>query len=911
MKNCIIKKLVTILILVLTLNNYAQEDTSQSALKDYKFTQAIIAKYPHVDFNKDGDISIYEAKTGFGEAMELELDPYQIGTLNFTGIKYFTLHTLKIINKNSDAKKIKGYNLNINDIGIIFNTGTKNIEKLHFKGIEFQYLDFDVTALDIEKIHLEDCGEDMDISSINKIDFYPSQSSLYIQNTGRFGTLKIDDTDLKTLTLKNVYIENLEVANISAGTTGYYPSEIERIQLENLSNLKTLKLATYNQLKSLTVSGAIIENLDLTKQTDLEELKINHTKISQIDLSKNTKLTYLDISNNLLTSFNIDANTSLKQFKASSNKIVKNKVEFLKNKLLEEVDFSDNRIDTLIFLENTKLKKLEIWRSGLKKVDLTPLTNLEYFEASENNLKELDFSKNTKLKRVFINKNSLRRIDLSKTQATYIQVRKNHLIALNIANGLNNTIDGSNEKHLNAIYNTQLRCIIVDPGANTNNYAWEKDATADYALDDELAVANTVLKNKLLQTPLLDADKNGKISTCEAHNFEGTIDVSNLNLSENDVTELDRFKNITGLLLNNNNFTTYNFEKHKKLIEIQINDNSFSTIDVSKNTELEYLEVEGNNLSTVDVSKNTKLLGLNCSDNKLSLLSVENNTELLELDARKSNLSTIDVSKNTKLDILNVSDNNLTTLDVSKNPQLRHLKCANNAIKFLPLENNNALLSLDCENNQIKWLDLSSNGHLKYLLCSNNPFEGATTVPLQLNLDNNTELLQLNCNNTNLEVLDISNLKKLHRLNATQNKFKKINVANTNHQNLVINVSNNPQLKCVQVDTAIVNNIPNTWFYDSGVTFNYDGSCVALSTVTNALENKVRVYPNPVREQLFINVPASHKIKKIAIIDVTGKKVFETKNTQNITLDKLAKGMFFLEIQINNTKTIYKKIVKK
>lgn len=905
MKNCIIKKLVTILILVLTLNNYAQVDTSQSALNDYKFTQAIIAKYPYVDFNKDGDISIYEAGNHFGTTMELELDPYQIETLNFTGIKYFTLHTLKIINKNNDAKKIKGYNLNINDIGIVLNASTNIIEKLHFKGIEFQYLDFDVAALDIEKIHLEDCGEDMDISSINKIDFFSPQSSLYIQNTGRFGTLKIDDTDLKTLTLKNVYIENLEVAHKSAGT-GYYPSEIERIQLENLSDLKTLKLATYNQLKSLTVSGAIIENLDLTKQTDLEELKINHTKISQIDLSKNTKLTYLDISDNLLTSFNTDANTSLKQFKASSNKIVKNKVEFLKNKLLEEVEFSDNRIDTLNFLENTKLKKLEIWRNGLKKVDLTPLTDLEYFEASENNLKELDFSKNTKLKKVYINQNSLRRIDLSKTQATYIQVRENHLIALNVANGLNNTIDGSNEKHLSANYNTQLRCIIVDPGANTNNYAWEKDATADYALDDELAVANTVLKNKLLQTQLLDADKNGKISTCEAHNFEGTIDISNLNLSENDVTELDRFKNITGLLLNNNNFTTYNFEKHKKLIEIQINDNSFLTIDVSKNTELEYLEVEGNNLSTVDVSKNTKLLGLNCSGNKLSLLSVENNTELLELDARKSNLSKIDISKNTKLDILNVSDNNLTTLDVSKAPKLRHLKCANNAIKFLPLENNNALLSLDCENNQIKWLDLSSNGHLKHLLCSNNPFEGATTVPLQLNLDSNTELLQLNCSNTNLDVLDVSNLKKLYSLTAIQNKFKKINVANTNNQKLVINVSKNPQLKCVQVDATIVNNIPNTWFYDSGVSFNDDDSCIALSTVTNTLDDKVRVYPNPAKEQLFIDVPAPHTIKKVELIDVTGKKVLEVKNTKNITLDRLAKGMFIVKIWIDNAILIHK-----
>lgn len=838
------KKYYIFCLLILNLTVAFTQNGSDPALSDYLFKQEIIKKYPSVDFNKDGDISIHEAGNYFpGNKMELSLNPNVISSINFEGIKYFGLKTLKIINTNHYAKKIRGYNLDLSKIGVIIGLPTtgRSLDELYLKGIQFSFLDFE-RAPTFRRIHLESCSQDMDISSIEKASFHDTEdASLFIHNTGRFANLKITSTNLKNLHITNTYIQGLDLTPPTN-----YISGIRFLKLSSLEDFETLKLPGTNSLKELIVNYTLLKNINLSKEKSLEVVHLSENKLIDIDITSLSKLTALDIS---------------------FNKLDLKKLDTEKNISLEKLAVSFNKISSIDVSKNTKLKQLEVGTTTLTNLDVTQLPLLEFLDASENQLKSIDLSKSQKLSRVYLNKNSLSVLDLSKTQAEYIQVRENFLIALNVANGLNSNLDGNNEKHLNARNNPLLTCIIVDSGTDTSSYAWEKDDHTDFTIDDALSFTNTNVKTALLNTPKLDADNNGKISSCEAENFNGEINLADLDLYNNDIKELHRFKNITSLILRNNSINSWDFSQHKKLVTLDISNNNFSSININKNTALTSFYSNNNNLSSIDITTNTNL----------EFLWIENNQ-----------LTILDITKNNKISNLNCSKNKLTHLNTSKNNQLKVLNCSNNLIQ---------------------WLDLVNNQRLEVLNCYNNPFTAAAVVDVELKLNANTELLQLNCSNTQITTLNISTLSKLELLIAKDNNFKKINIANTNNSALRLDISSNPKLKCVQVDDTVLNNIPNNWKYDTSVIFNTDDSCQPLSTDNYLLKKSFTISPNPSSDIIQIKNNSNLTIKNSILIGANGKTVLTTtKNKLNIS--HLKSGIYLLKIELNNHKKLTKKIIK-
>jgi hypothetical protein len=119
----------------------------------------------------------------------------------------------------------------------------------------------------------------------------------------------------------------------------------------------------------------------------------------------------------------------------------------------------------------------------------------------------------------------------------------------------------------------------------------------------------------------------------------------------------------------------------------------------------------------------------------------------------------LDVSQNTALTNLYCYNNQLTSLDVSANTALTSLNCYNNQLTSLDVSGNTALTSLQCYNNQLTSLDVSGNTALTSLQCQNNPL---TSLDLR------------NGNNTNM-------------------------IASSSYY---LNLSNNPQLFCIDVDDA-------------------------------------------------------------------------------------------------------------
>ena len=99
----------------------------------------------------------------------------------------------------------------------------------------------------------------------------------------------------------------------------------------------------------------------------------------------------------------------------------------------------------------------------------------------------------------------------------------------------------------------------------------------------------------------INTNADAEIQISEASAFTGTINCSNLNIS--DLTGIEAFSSLTFLY---------------------VNDNNLSSVDLSQNTALVRLICPNNNLNSLDLSSNTNLEFLSCGDNVLTSLNVAN-----------------------------------------------------------------------------------------------------------------------------------------------------------------------------------------------------------------------------------------------------------------------------------------------
>jgi len=85
-----------------------------------------------------------------------------------------------------------------------------------------------------------------------------------------------------------------------------------------------------------------------------------------------------------------------------------------------------------------------------------------------------------------------------------------------------------------------------------------------------------------------------------------------------------------------------------------------------------------------------------------------------------------------------------------------------------------------------------------------------------------------------------------------------------------------------------------------------------LSTSDEFLNSNIEMYPNPVSENLYINLDKVDGAKSLKLVDMFGKTMFESSNTENVTvpMNNLNAGMYIIQVQTNSgvlTKTIVKK----
>ncbi|QRM89330.1 T9SS type A sorting domain-containing protein [Lacinutrix sp. WUR7] len=87
-----------------------------------------------------------------------------------------------------------------------------------------------------------------------------------------------------------------------------------------------------------------------------------------------------------------------------------------------------------------------------------------------------------------------------------------------------------------------------------------------------------------------------------------------------------------------------------------------------------------------------------------------------------------------------------------------------------------------------------------------------------------------------------------------------------------------------------------------------------LGIIDNELNNHIKIYPNPVKDILTINLGENHSKVNIKIHNVLGQKVmnyeFENKQVLEINTSSFSNGMYFLNIKTDDNKTKEFKIIK-
>lgn len=310
---------------------------------------------------------------------------------------------------------------------------------------------------------------------------------------------------------------------------------------------------------------------------------------------------------------------------------------------------------------------------------------------------------------------------------------------------------------------------------------------------------------------------------------------------------------------------------------------------------------ENNNLDMLDLSNNGELTFLRCSQNNLTSLDLTANVKLTRVDCDVNNLTNLDVSNCVDLTFLNCFSNNLTSLDISGNPSLSTLACGANpfikldisgsSISTLDIANTPTLRHLNCSNNQLSILSISGHPALDTLYCDNN------TISSSLGLSSNTALKLLSCSANQLDTINLSANANVTFIDCSDNQLTSLDIKNGNNGSITFfNAINNTSLTCVKVDN--VSDANSNWSsnVDAGVTFSTDCLTSVIEENKTTSNVSITLYPNPVKEMIYVSFPNQFNAIRIEILDISGKPVLRQNwNSNQVNVGSLSSGMYFLQ----------------
>lgn len=131
-----------------------------------------------------------------------------------------------------------------------------------------------------------------------------------------------------------------------------------------------------------------------------------------------------------------------------------------------------------------------------------------------------------------------------------------------------------------------------------------------------------------------------------------------------------------------------------------------------------------------------------------------------------------------------------------------------------------------------------------------------------------------------------------------------------NYSTLPIAINSNVFFSVNQSNCMLYVPIGSQALYQSAPVWQNFAPILTLSNESFNSNSSIMIYPNPVIEDLFIEIPKNVTIDKICINDITGKVVFEQNYfTESINLSYLQSGNYIIKLTSSNN-IISKKFIK-
>jgi len=775
--------------------------------------------------------------------------------------------------------------------------------------------------------------------------------------------------NLRNLTIKcnspNTTLTNL---NISNNTKLEYLNleNLDGLTSLNLNNNTLLNEAHINYFSNLASPIDFNNNVQLTK------LECYSNGFTFLDVTKNVALTELNCSNNQLSGYlDLTKNVALTKLDCNTNALPA--LLLTNNINLEELDCSNNLIEdthsfpqsgggatTVVFnlSSNTKLKRLNLSNNKLTKLDVSANAMLEFIDANDNQLKSLNVANgnnanmnswelntgvrcltNPNLTCIYVDANVVNNIPdtwMKDATANYTVIDEISIPDANFKSSLLNhtpVIDTDENGKISTCEAESFTGIINVNNKNISDLTGlEKfvNITGLYAKNNNLSSLNI---SPLKEITVLDVGYNQltSLQTNVTNNWKLTdFYINNNQLSGYFAT--DYMPNLERFDCSNNQLQSIEVTSNTKLKILYSENNPFTsanvnTIDVSQNPDLEQLSCGNNQLEDLDISNNSKLIKLICKDNQLKKLKIANgaNATLADFDARfNSQLYCIQVDAN----IINAIPNTWQ-VDAIANYSVDACVIAECSETNIPDANFKAALL-----NHTPRVDLDFDGKIEDCEIDNytggiidvhnksitdftglEKFVNTATFDLSdnpvatIDLSLLGEMTKLTIRNTQITDLDLSNNTKLTQIFAANNsKLAHANIKNGNNQIITdLELNNNPLLAYICVDDATYANAQDVTKWKKDATATYTTNCT-LSINDDTLSS-VKIYPNPVKNLLHVNVADGETFKTITIYTVLGKKVI-TSNKETVNVSSLPKGIYLLKVVSTSGKSMQKKMIK-
>ncbi len=386
-----------------------------------------------------------------------------------------------------------------------------------------------------------------------------------------------------------------------------------------------------------------------------------------------------------------------------------------------------------------------------------------------------------------------------------------------------------------------------------------------------------------------------------------------LNLGGNQLTNVDLTPliNIVNLALHKNNLQSVDASNLLHLFGLGVSDQTINELTITNCPNLQVLDFVNTTIQNIDLTSAPVLINIYCFNSQIQSLDFTNNPILEEVWASNTPLSSINLPNNPNLENLFISNCQLTELDVTQCQGLLDLESSNNMLTSIDLSNNTLLEDLSLINNQLTSIDLSNNPNIFRFWASNNQLIG------DIDFNGNPILEEVSLGNNLFTTLDLSLNGILEVATISDNpNLEMINIKNGNNLNMFwLSVFDCPSLTCIVVDDPLADN--SFILVEQNVEINIVSSpedC-NLSISENELQNLINVYPNPVKNILFIKNNENIGIEKITVYDISGKIVFiENYSFDNyryyqLNLSQLNTGVLFVKIETNKG-VLVKKVVK-